>query len=334
MSERARQLRDGSRALTGAVLGVVVLAAAALAWMRLPPERNAVSGTDLDEDVGAAPTVVLVAGVDRRSSEAADLGSLGHFVGAHADALVLIGIDRSRSRVQLVSLPRDLRAHVEGYGDQRLGGFLHYGGTVLLDAVRSVVDVPIHHYAEIDLEGFAAVIDAVGGVELTFVRDARDTVTGFAAPAGRRRLGGRDALAFVRARQYEEQHPDGWVRPDTGDLGRLQRQHRLIAALRTGLEQLGPLERGRALLSAGRHVTVDATLTSSDVIRLSTAVVRAEWRMAVLPSARVVPRSESLSPFPPARWGTGSTLRVVEPAATRLLDVFSPHRSDPHEAVR
>src|SRR4029079_6587224 len=78
----------------------------------------------------------------------------------------------------------------------------------LIKQVGYLLGVPIHYYAAIDLDGFRRMIDLVGGVTIdnpkpiNDVRDAwLDVRRGFSRSAGKHKLDGETALAYVRSRQ-------------------------------------------------------------------------------------------------------------------------------------
>ena len=73
----------------------------------------------------------------------------------------------------------------------------------------------VDHFVVLDFNGFKKTIDALGGVEVCLTRPLQDTKSGVDLPAGRTRVTGEDALAFVRVR-----HNIG----DGSDISRINRQ--------------------------------------------------------------------------------------------------------------
>jgi LCP family protein required for cell wall assembly len=102
------------------------------------------------------------------------------------------------------------------------------GVTALMGAAENLLDLPIDHYALVDLQGFVDVVDALGGVTVTVTKPVRIEIDqlgkGRGGPAyrlrpGRRHLDGLTALAYVRARK------------ETSDYDRMRRQRCLIGTL-------------------------------------------------------------------------------------------------------
>lgn len=324
------------------IVGVVTLVLlVAMVWPRPPLlalarvavglGRNDVTAADLDPRT-ARNAIVLVAGIDDRSVLEGDV--FGAFEGRHADVLLIVSITASSDPSLIVSVPRDLRARVPGYGEQRLGAYRHYGATTLVRAVRSIVHVPINHYVEIDLAGFAAIMDAVGGVAVRFPYDARDRVSGFVARRGTRWLDGQQALAYIRARQYEERRDGRWRRVADDDIGRIRRQHRVMSALLADPVDVAGRRVLDALIAAGGHLTVDRTMDLQDVVGLTRSVSAATTDLTTMPTRRAVPRDELLSPFPPLRWGGGAVREPVPLAAERLVARLRAHHQRGTEAAR
>ncbi|QAY63882.1 hypothetical protein ET495_12285 [Xylanimonas allomyrinae] len=79
------------------------------------------------------------------------------------------------------------------------------------------------HLVIVRMESFVAMVEAVGGVEVTVPYPYRDHGTGIDIPAaGTVRLGGDDALALVRSRHGEQRIDGAWV-ADSDDAGAAHR---------------------------------------------------------------------------------------------------------------
>jgi polyisoprenyl-teichoic acid--peptidoglycan teichoic acid transferase len=135
-------------------------------------------------------------------------------------------------------------------------------------SVGLYLGIEIHHYALVDMVGFADIIDAVGGVQLclpgrlvdpTFDGSLEGGTAGepLILPRGCHRYGGLDALAFARSRKGWIEMPDGTIEPQN-DFARNERQQQLLLALRRELADADTLFELPGLLSAiGRTVSTD-----------------------------------------------------------------------------
>jgi polyisoprenyl-teichoic acid--peptidoglycan teichoic acid transferase len=108
-------------------------------------------------------------------------------------------------------------------------------------SVGLLMGIEIHHYATVDMAGFAGLIDALGGVQLclpgrlvdpafdgTLTNEGDQTLV---LPAGCHHYDGIDALAYARSRQGWIEMPDG-TRDQQTDFDRNERQQLVLLALR------------------------------------------------------------------------------------------------------
>ena len=86
--------------------------------------------------------------------------------GFRTDTIMLVALNATTGKVNLISFPRDLWVSIPGYGEQRINTVMQAGGFKLL-AETMQVNFGIYptQYALIDMEGFLMVIDELGGIE-------------------------------------------------------------------------------------------------------------------------------------------------------------------------
>jgi len=174
----------------------------------------------------------LIVGVDDRSSIPDDWeDAFGEFRGRRTDVMMIAHLT-PESGIQLLSIPRDLRADIEGHGINRVNASYVIGGAnLLVDTIQHEVGIPIHHYVEIDFAGVGAVVDSLGGVTLDFNYAGRDAKSGFSIEPGRRTLNGEQAVAYARSRTYQIFKNGEWESTGGGDLSRTGRQQEILIAL-------------------------------------------------------------------------------------------------------
>src|SRR5690606_5167218 len=152
------------------------------------------------------------------------------------DSTVIAGLDRANNRAVLFSVPRDLYLQIAGYGWGRINQVDYIGeqqtpssGPQLLsEDIESTLGTPIHHWASLHMGGFVGIIDALGGVTITWAEDFYEPImrTGdvfvrdFHLPAGENHLDGATAYLFVRLRRAGT------------DIGRSARQRAVLWAIR------------------------------------------------------------------------------------------------------
>lgn len=160
------------------------------------------------------PLNFVCIGIDRGSVK-------GESGWCRSDVLMFVSIDFKNKRVALVSIPRDTKVNITGYGTEKINAAHSlYGPAGAIDAVKSLLGVSeIHHYIEVDFEAFKGIVDAIGGVPVHMDYEIRDPKVGCLG-AGDIILTGKDALVLVRSRDL----PDG-------DIDRIANQQKFLTAM-------------------------------------------------------------------------------------------------------
>jgi LCP family protein required for cell wall assembly len=191
---------------------------------------------DTSEAIDDEPLNYLDVGSDSREAiEASDPDAEGFLDGTtngsgqRADVIMVMRVYPAGDRLEILSIHRDLWVPIAG-ADESSRINTAYGGETgaqqLIDTIEANLDIPIHHYAEIDFRGFQDLVEQVGGVPMYFDTPFRDENTGlWVGQAGCMVLDPEQALALVRSRHLEYLDEDGdWVEDLTGDHGRIARQ--------------------------------------------------------------------------------------------------------------
>ena len=146
---------------------------------------------------------ILIVGSDSREG-LDDLENFGSFGGSRTDVIMVAHIVPGQG-AQLLSLPRDLKMEIPGHDTNRINAAFVFGGPdLLVQTIQNNLDIPIHHYVEINFVGFQNVIDALGGISKTFDNPARDAKSGLDVDAGTIVMDGETALEYARSRNYQE----------------------------------------------------------------------------------------------------------------------------------
>lgn len=211
---------------------------------------------ELEKQLPEQALNILVLGSDRRDViEGKDRGKRQYKgdVGQRADVMILVHIAAKAEKAVLVSLPRDLKVDIPGYGSQKLNAAYAFGGPNLtIKTVKRFTGIPINHYVEVNFASFQDIVDAVGGVDIFVDRPISDRRSGLEIPrAGCIHMEGETALSFVRARYIDP----------TADIGRIQRQQLFIRTLLRKVKSIGfllnPTKWLRLSEAVGRGVRYD-----------------------------------------------------------------------------
>ncbi len=301
------------------VANVGIFGGLAAVWLAARQVTGAISTVPADElDLADTPSdldeprTFLLIGSDSREGIPEDFTNLGNFPGQRADVIILLQINPGENRVQMISLPRDLRIVVDDRA-MRINATFNEGAGDILDAVTEFAGLPIHHYLQVNFEGFARIVDELGGIEMTFPHAARDRKSGFEVEAGKQTIDGKQALALARSRSYQEFIDGRWVYIDASDIGRTGRQRDLLMAMFTQLEVPTSLGGFGSLVEAiGQFVITDEAFDEDDIIQLG-------WELRNITTRDI----DSLTlPVQIFEEGGVSYVIPVEPEATQALAAF------------
>lgn len=161
------------------------------------------------------PFYMMLLGSDKREGEEGPWRS---------DTNIVARVDPIENVVCMVSIPRDTKIEIEGYGTQKFNAAYAFNGTAgAIEEAENLLGVDITHYAEVSFLNLAGLVDAVGGVtvenESKIDNPKCDDGDGnhYVIEEGTQHLSGGEALTFARNRDY----PDG-------DFTRTQHQRQVI----------------------------------------------------------------------------------------------------------
>lgn len=147
-----------------------------------------------------------------------------------SDTNILMAVDTVNGYVYGVSIPRDSKAIIGGKA-HKINYAYNKGGTKLLaDTISEQLGIPVDYTVSVDLKGFTALVDAIGGVdfEVPINMDYDDPIQGLSIhfKKGMQHLSGADALRVVRFR-----HNNDGTGYGSEDLGRMQTQQKFLKAV-------------------------------------------------------------------------------------------------------
>lgn len=91
------------------------------------------------------------------------------------DVIVVVSVNRTTGSVNMLSIPRDLYVYVPTQSYTRINAAVLLGETInwpgggielLKETIRYNLGIPIQYYALVNFDGFEAIVDAVGGVDV------------------------------------------------------------------------------------------------------------------------------------------------------------------------
>jgi LCP family protein required for cell wall assembly len=203
------------------------------------PRRAKSQLASLDGSLLSTPSTTLVIGTDGGSAP-------GRGDARRSDSLLLIHTDPGKHRVTYLSIPRDLRVDIPGFGSGKINSANQFGGPALtLATVRNLTGLPIHHAVVVDFDGFKDLIDALGGIEVNVPKPILSnkfdcphspercaTWEGWRFGKGTQHMDGRRALIYSRIRTNK-------LDPSDSDISRTSRQQAVAEAVGDEIASFG-----------------------------------------------------------------------------------------------
>ncbi len=207
---------------------------------------------------GGEPETILILGSDKRPSFGEERG--------RSDTTILLRLDNEKNLISVLSIPRDLKVEIPGYGTDKFNAAYSDGGPKLtLKVVKELTGLKINHVINIDFLGFVRAVDAIGCVYTDVDRRYYHSNVGVAPGSeeeyseiniqpGYQKLCGVKALQYVRYR-----HTDT-------DIVRSARQQNFLSQAR---HQLSPTD-----LITDNHNLIDilTEYTTSDITEGTTLI--------------------------------------------------------------
>jgi LCP family protein required for cell wall assembly len=217
---------------------------------------------------GADAVNILLAGSDTRSvAQTTGKGATGTewAPGAQrSDTIMILHIDGDRQHASVISIPRDSWVSIPGFGMNKINAAFSFGGPSLyVQTIEQLTGLRIDHLAVIDLQGFANLTDALGGVTIDVPRTVTNTMTGQVWHAGVQKLNGEQALLYVRQR---------YGLPG-GDFDRIKRQQYFLRQLMRQTLSAGtlanPFKFHSALSAVAKNLSVDDEFSNGEIRSLA-----------------------------------------------------------------
>jgi LCP family protein required for cell wall assembly len=207
------------------LLGLVGVLVAASAWTASNVSRDVERLPDVFPQ-GDRPAPVpgsltfLLVGLDT---------SPGSTPGGEPDMIGLGHVTEDRSHLQMVSMPANLWVDETDESSGTLRDAFDRGGPQqMIAAVEAVSGIRVDHYADLDLEAFSALTEALGGITVD-VPDQHQSRGQHFTP-GEHQFDGDEALAYMRSPRLE---------PD--EVAAVPRQQQVIKALYERVREQGLL---------------------------------------------------------------------------------------------
>ena len=200
--------------------------------------------------------------------------------GVNSDVIMILHVDPAHHRLALVSIPRDLFIpNARSTGANKIDTGLYQGLSQLVAAIEEDLGIPIQHAVSLNFDQFANVVDALGGINMSFPMSVFDQESGLNVRAATCvHLNGTQALEVVRARhlQYDApgdnaNDPFSWPQEALSDLARIRRDHEFLRVLAAAVARQGlgnPITDLHLISSVKSDLTFDQSWSVNDMANL------------------------------------------------------------------
>lgn len=228
------------------------------------------------------------------------------------DTIILAHLDVARRSATLVSIPRDTWVNVPGEGFAKINSAYAFGGAHATAKVAGTLlgGVPIDAIVALQPEGAAAIVDAIGGLDVNVdeTMDYDDNSGGLHIhlKKGEQHLDGSQVAGYVRFRN-----------DPSSDFGRVARQRQVLKLLMNEVSEPANWTKLPSLLQLARK-QVHTTLNDSQLGSLLTIyrdVPDDNVRSFTLPSK--------------AGWVGDASVVFADPRWAKLIGTLLFSRSDP-----
>jgi LCP family protein required for cell wall assembly len=210
--------------------------------------RPTPAAADPDDPFAGRALDILVMGTDFRGGEGnTEIGGAGDEF--HSDTTLVVHISGDRSRIEVVSIPRDSLVDIPacpqpggGTSEPRRNTMFNRAFTIgggddkdvtgaaacTILTVQELTGLTITDHVVVEMSGVVGVVDAVGGVTMCLPEPVKESKRygDLDLPAGEQRLDGDAAIQFLRVR-----HGTGMGLEQGSDLRRIERQQAFVSAM-------------------------------------------------------------------------------------------------------
>lgn len=227
------------------------------------PMVSAAEEAEMNRDSGIE---VLLIGSDRKDDS----------WNGNSDSMILISVSPEKEQIGMVSFMRDLGVTVPGQGHHKLNYAMAYGGEdLLVETINENFDLNIEKYVSVDLVSMCNVVDALGGIEITFT-DGEAEVANYGINEMENILGedlseykfssggtywcnGYQAVSYARVRKV-----------GNADYQRTERQREVLTKLTDKLKELTPTEKVQFMSEVLPQVSHNFSITElADILKVA-----------------------------------------------------------------
>jgi len=274
------------------------------------------------------PFNVLLVGSDSRAfvsnpTQVRAFGDDADAGGQRSDVTMVARFVPATKSVTIISIPRDLWVDIpqnssDISGMNRINAAYNSGPDLLIQTIESVLGIQINHYISVGFDGFSGMVNALGGVTMSFPTAVKDAYTGLdVTTTGCQIVNGTVALQLVRSRHLQYVNSKGyWEGDGLSDFSRIQRQDSFFRAVlaKVNASITNPLAINGFISAAVGNLAIDDTLTEGDLLHIAT-------EFHGLSSSHLI--TETLPTTSYVTDGGADVLLAAQPYADQMIAAFN-----------
>lgn len=255
-----------------------------------------------EEWTGTERVNIALLGVDSRPGEGPP----------RADTMMILSIDPQTKKASLFSIMRDTYYPVPGYpGFRKINEAYALGGSDLtVETLEKFLQIPIHYYIKTNFDGFAKIVDALGGIDMYVEKDmywADDGIHDINLKKGYQHLDGKHALMYVRFRHDA-----------LADYTRTERQRNFLMTLAKELKSTNAIFKLPDILKSIQS-DIDTDMSFNDMLKLGRLAF--DLDLNTMQSIQLPPLKDSTGTKPALvdAYRNGMAVIIPDVYETRLL---------------
>lgn len=206
------------------------------------------------------------------------VGGEGHDGPQLTDTIIFASVRPSTKEIGMMSIPRDMTVPIPGYGERKVNNVNAFaeqaepgsGPAVTSEVLGDLFRQDIQYYVRVDFDGFAELIDTLGGIDVYVERSFTDyeyptndhEYQTIAFQEGWQHMDGETALMYVRSRHGNN--------GEASDFSRSRRQQKILLAVKDKVTSLStlinPVKVNRIFESLSEHISTN--LSVWEILRL------------------------------------------------------------------
>ncbi len=206
---------------------------------------------------------------------------------SNTDTLIVVSYDTVNQKIGMVSIPRDTAVAREWSSMPKINAAFHSkkaGPEVLKQEIKNTFGIPIDYYVHVDLKGFVALVDELGGVDIEVPLDMNydDPYQDLHIHlnAGMQHLNGQQTMQAVRYRHDNDDSPNYKANQWYSDVQRGEFQRQVLIELAKKVISWNSIPKVTSFLDLF-NTYIETDLSMQDMLYFATKAMEVDVSTAI-----------------------------------------------------